>query len=54
MQEVLSFASESAGAIGKDAFALGGSNLSAQVGLARFAELALLALRSAFASQREL
>lgn len=54
MQEILSLASESAGAIGKDALALGGSNLAAEVGLAGFAELALLALRSAFASQREL
>jgi len=44
VQKILSFALKSAGAIRKDASTLGGSNLSTQVGLARLAELAFLAL----------
>lgn len=44
VQQVLALALEARGAVGHDALALGGANLAAQVGLARLAELALLAL----------
>lgn len=44
MKQVLALALEARGAIGHDALALGGADLAAEVGLARLAELALLAL----------
>ena len=47
VQELLALAGESRGAIGHDTLTLGGSDLSTQVGLARLAELALLAFRCA-------
>lgn len=47
MKELLALASETRGAIGHETFALSCSNLSAQVGLARNAELALFAFRGA-------
>jgi hypothetical protein len=43
VEEVLALALEARGAVGHDALALGGSDLAAEVGLARFAELALFA-----------
>lgn len=46
MENVLALALESAGAIGHDALALSGSDLAAEVCLARLAELALLTLGS--------
>lgn len=47
MEEFLSFALESGSAVRHDTLSLGGSDLSAKVGLARLAELAFLALGSA-------
>jgi len=44
MQQLFALALEAAGAVGHDAFALGGADLATQVGLAALAELALAAL----------
>lgn len=46
MEDILASGLESGSAIGHDTFTLGGSNLAAQVGLARLAELALSTLGS--------
>lgn len=43
MQEVLAPGAEARGAVGHDAFALGGADLAAQVRLAGFAEFAVAA-----------
>lgn len=43
MQEILALAFEARGAIRHDTFALGGSDLAAEVGFAGFAELAFAA-----------
>lgn len=51
MQQILSFAPESAGAVREDTLALCGSNLAAQISLSRLAELAFLAFGSAFLCQ---
>jgi anthranilate phosphoribosyltransferase len=47
VQEILALALETSGAVGHHALALCGTNGTAEVGLARLAELALLALSSA-------
>lgn len=47
VEKILTLAPESRGAVRHHTLALGGSNLAAQVGLARLAELALSALRGA-------
>ena len=47
VQQVLALTLEARGAVGHDALALRRANLAAEVGLARLAELALLALRGA-------
>lgn len=44
MKQVLALALEARSAVGHNALALGGADLAAEVGLARLAELALLAL----------
>lgn len=46
MQEILAFAFEAGGAVWHDAFALGGTDLAAEVRLAGFAELAFAAFWS--------
>jgi hypothetical protein len=51
VQEVFAFALESGCAVWHDTFALSGPNLSAQVGLARLAELAFFAFRGTAGSQ---
>lgn len=43
MQEILTPGAEARGAVGHDAFALGGADLAAQVRLAGFAEFAVAA-----------
>ena len=45
MEQVLALALESTGSIWQNALALGGSDLSTKVGLARLAELAFFAFR---------
>jgi hypothetical protein len=47
VKNVLTTSLEASGAVRHDSFALGGADLAAQVGLARLAELALLALGGA-------
>lgn len=47
VQQVLALALEARGAVRHEALALRGANLAAQIGLARLAKLALLALRGA-------
>lgn len=44
MKQVLAFALKSRGSVGHHSLALRGSDLAAEIGLARFAELAFLAL----------
>lgn len=46
MEQVFSLAFESRGSVGHHSLALRGSNLATEVGLAGFAKLAFLALRS--------
>jgi hypothetical protein len=45
VEEILSFALEARRAVGHDTLALGGSDLAAEVRLARLAELAFAAFR---------
>ena len=52
MEEILALAPESRGTIGHHTLALGGSDLATEVGLARLAELAFLALRSAVSQKQ--
>ena len=47
VEEILALALEARGSVGHDTLALGGSDLATEVGLARLAELALLALGGA-------
>ena len=47
MEEILALALETRGSVRHDTLALGGSDLATEVGLARLAELALLALGGA-------
>ena len=53
MQQILALALESRGTVRHDTLALSGPNLAAEVGLARYAELAFFAFRGAAASQQE-
>jgi hypothetical protein len=53
VQQILTFALEAGGAVWHHTLALGGSNLAAEIGLARFAEFAFLAFWCAGKGQQE-
>lgn len=46
MQKVMTFAAETGGAVGHDAFSLGGADFAAKVGFAGFAEFTIAAFGS--------